>query len=553
MKEKKQTAKDKLPDAELLYQTAFNQSPDGILVTDTKGNIIAFNDAANRQLGYSREEFEKLHMSDIEPDASSEQVRNRIKKTVDNGSFAFEVKHRTKSGVIRDVHVIMQSLTISNRIVLHTIWRDITERKSIERSLRESEEKFRALFESAGDALFIIDMQGNILDTNTVAYERLGYSKDELLRMSLSILVDPSFGAILSKNMARMKKNSRVRMDSAHLRKDGSSMPVEINARVMSLNGKPVIFSVIRDITERKQYERALQEKTRQLEDLTENLEKRVEEEIAIRTRNEQMLLQQSKLAAMGEILGAVAHQWRQPLNVVGLIVQNIQEIYEKGKLDRDYIVKSVQKVMMHVDHMSETIEDFRNFYRPDKEKQGFDAMRAVGDVLKLFSAQLSSDNIGYRLTCHTHGKTFENEADIVICGEKAVEGFKNEFEHVVLNIINNARDAIIERRVRQEMGPSQKGLLSFDFYNTGSKVIIDISDNGGGIPSEVIGRIFHPYFTTKEKAKGTGLGLYMSKVIVEDHMCGRLSVRNNEQGAVFTIELPQPGKELHHENTITP
>jgi len=552
MKEEKQSAEDKVPDAELIYLTAYNQSPDGILVTDTKGNIIAFNDAASRQLGYSREEFEKLHMSDIEPDVSSEQVRNRIKKIVDNGSSEFEVKHRTKWGVTRDVQVIIQSMTLSDRIVLLTIWRDITERKLIERSLRESEEKFRTLFESASDALFIIDMQGNILDANTVAYERLGYTKDELLRMSLSILVDPSFSAVLSENMAHMKINGRIRIESAHLRKDGSSMPVEINARVMYLNGKPVIFSVIRDTTERKQYERALQEKTRQLEDLTENLEKRVEQEITARTRNEQMLLQQSKLAAIGEMLGAVAHQWRQPLNVIGLIVQNIQEVYEKGKLDGDYIVKSVQKVMMHVDHLSKTIEDFRNFYKPDKEKQNFDAMRAIGDVLNLLSAQLSSDNIGYRLTCHTHGKTFENEADIVTCDENAVEGFKNEFEHVVLNIINNARDAVIEQRVRKETGP-RKGLLSFVFYNTGSKVIIDISDNGGGVPSELIGSIFQPYFTTKEKTKGIGLGLYMSKVIVEDHMCGRLSVRNNEQGAVFTIELPQPGKELHHENAITP
>jgi len=421
----------------------------------------------------------------------------------------------------------------------------------IGKKYRETESRYRHLVEDSPDAIAIHD-GGKYVFVNTAAVELFGASEPrELIGRDVYSIIRPDFHEIVRERILMIDRAGVTSppQELKMLRLDGVEINVESRGASVLLGGKRVFQIVFRDITERKKAEQELQEKTLQLEDLTKNLEQKVRDEISIRTKNEQMLIQQSKLAAMGEMLGAIAHQWRQPLNVVGLIVQNMQEVYEKGKLDENYIDKSVQKAMMHVDHMSKTIDDFRNFYKPDKEKIIFDVMRAVGDVLNLLSAQLSSDNIGYRLTCHTHGKTFENETDIVICSEKAVEGFKNEFEHVVLNLINNARDAIIERRLCREMGPAQKGLLAFNFYNTGSAVIIDISDNGGGIPLEVINRIFHPYFTTKEKTKGTGLGLYMSKVIVEEHMRGKLSVRNNEHGAVFTIELPQPGKALLHEN----
>jgi len=227
-----------------------------------------------------------------------------------------------------------------------------------------------------------------------------------------------------------------------------------------------------------------------------------------------------------------------------------MEDAHARGKLDAEHVEKMVEKAMAQIQRMSKTIDDFRNFYKLDKEKTVFDAMRAVGDVLSLVSAQLTADHIAYRLTCHAHKKTCENEADVVLCAEKTVEGFRNEFEHVILNLVNNARDAIIEKKARGDMDAAEKGLLSFDFYSADGTVIIKVSDNGGGIPPEALGRIFSPYFTTKDPAKGTGLGLYMSKVIVEEHMQGKLSAGNGKDGATFIIELPQPGKEAQHETT---
>lgn len=303
----------------------------------------------------------------------------------------------------------------------------------------------------------------------------------------------------------------------------------------------------------RKEAEQALAKKSLQLEDLNKNLEARVEEELVARRKNEQLLIQQSKMAAMGEMLGAIAHQWRQPLNVVGLIVQNLQEVQEKGRLNEEYVDKSVQKAMMHIDHMSRTIDDFRNFFKPDKGKKVFDTMHAVCNVLSLLSAELSSDMIAWRLTCHTHGKTFYNQKDIIECSEKTIEGYQNEFEHVVLNLINNARDAILAYRRFGNGEKSEQGLLSFDFYHTNGSVIIEVTDNGGGIPPGVIDRIFEPYFTTKDATKGTGMGLYMSKVIVEKHLNGMLTAKNNAGGATFTIALlQQQGGKAYHEGGKT-
>lgn len=278
-----------------------------------------------------------------------------------------------------------------------------------------------------------------------------------------------------------------------------------------------------------------------QLEVLHNKLQARVAEEVSLRKKNEDILVQQSKLAAMGEMLGAIAHQWRQPLNALGLIIQNIRDAYDHGELDRGRIERSVQKSMSQIQHMSKTIDDFRHFFQPDKERADFDTMYAVGEVLALFSAQLEAGDIAFSLVCSTHNKTFTRVEDIEACPEKTINGFRNEFEHVILNLINNAREAIVDHRVLSG-NKQHHGLITFTFRSDGDSIVIEVGDNGGGVPAGVIDRIFEPYFTTKDPAKGTGLGLYMSKVIIEEHMGGTLSVRNSSQGALFTIGLHKTG-----------
>ena len=245
-------------EAEIKYHTLFEQSPDGILIIDADGRILDFNEAAYRQLGFSREEFADLKISDINPSESPEAMQARIKRLLNGEKAEFEVKHRTKEGEIRDVHVITQQIVLSGRIVFHAIWRDITERKQAEQAIRQSEEKFRTLFESATDALFILDPEGYFIDVNRTAYERLGYTKEELLSRHISQLDPPEFAAKVSERIKHLMKHGHAVFESAHLKKDGTVMPVEINARIIDYEGRKAVFSIIRDITERKKAESSL-------------------------------------------------------------------------------------------------------------------------------------------------------------------------------------------------------------------------------------------------------------------------------------------------------
>lgn len=298
------------------------------------------------------------------------------------------------------------------------------------------------------------------------------------------------------------------------------------------------VANTLAGVIVRKRMEQKIRENTRQLEYLNSTLEKRVLEETTKRLQQEQILIYQSRLAAMGEMISAIAHQWRQPLNAVGLIIQDLLDAYEHGEFNRDYLLKSVDESGTLINYMSKTIDDFRNFFKPSKGKTVFDAKIAIGEVFQIVSAQLRDKLISIKLTCHTHNRVFEDTSKIIWCEASLVEGFKNEFEQAVLNILNNAKDAILERKEKGLMGKDERGEIAVDFYGKDGRVIIRISDNGGGMPPEIMDRIFEPYFTTKEEGKGSGIGLYMSKIIIENNMDGKLSVGNSEKGTAFTIDM---------------
>jgi diguanylate cyclase (GGDEF)-like protein/PAS domain S-box-containing protein len=262
-------AEERLRESEGRYRLLYDQSPDGILLIGTDGGIVEFNESAHGQLGYTREEFAGLTIADINPFETSEQLAENMHRILQEGKAEFETRHRTKSGEIRNVLVITKSIHLAGSPYFHSIWRDITERKRIEEALRESEEKFRTLFESASDALFILDTHGNLLEVNSAAYRRLGYTREELLSMPLSQLDHPSYAPMIKERFRELLEQGQTVFESAHLRKDGTPMPVEINARLIELKGQTVVLSVIRDITGRKRTEEALRESEAKLSNIT--------------------------------------------------------------------------------------------------------------------------------------------------------------------------------------------------------------------------------------------------------------------------------------------
>jgi signal transduction histidine kinase/ABC-type amino acid transport substrate-binding protein len=270
------------------------------------------------------------------------------------------------------------------------------------------------------------------------------------------------------------------------------------------------------EIAERQQTQESLAVKQRQIEEINEVLAGGINEAVAELRHKDQMLIQQGRLAAMGEMINNIAHQWRQPLNNIGLIVQNLQLAYESGDLTATEFTKESSKAMDVILHMSHTIDDFRNFFRQDKEKRAFVINTAVSRSLEFVAATLESCQI---------------RVDMADGEQVSAIGYQNEYAQVLLNILNNARDALMERMVAVP-------LVSIRITSENSRSVVIIRDNGGGMAEDILPRIFDPYFTTKEPGKGTGIGLYMSKVIIEQHMDGRLSARNVEDGAEFRIEV---------------
>lgn len=252
---------------------------------------------------------------------------------------------------------------------------------------------------------------------------------------------------------------------------------------------------------------------------LNTELEEKVIVETSKQKEQEQLLIQQTRLAAMGEMIGNIAHQWRQPLNALGLILQNLKFSYEIGELDEKMIDKSVKKATMLTENMSKTIDDFRNFFRPNKAKENFKINEGITKAVELIESTFEHNNI-------------KLEKDFV-SSEIEFFGFANEFSQVILNLLTNAKDAVLENKI-------ENPLIIIQTKIDDEYIYISIKDNGLGIKDEIINKIFEPYFTTKENSNGTGIGLYMSKIIVEKNMKGNLKVENTNKGAKFSIHIPK-------------
>ncbi len=266
-------------------------------------------------------------------------------------------------------------------------------------------------------------------------------------------------------------------------------------------NGKPIRLSMMSmDIDEKK----AADKKLKAL----------VEKELAKNERKRRLLIQQNKMAAMGEMIGAIAHQWRQPLNNISLILHFIRDNAKDPSFVAEKMDDFVNRAKTQIEYMSNTIDDFRDFYQPSKEKAHFCVSEAIEASLTIMSTQIE-----------------KNDIEVSIKGEPlVVNGYENEFKQAILNILSNAKDAIVSKK-------AQKGKFQGKIVITIVEDTIRIYNNGGSADAEILERMFEPYFTTKFEDKGTGIGLYMTKMIIENSMGGEITVQNINEGVQFTIK----------------
>jgi PAS domain S-box-containing protein len=384
--------------------------------------------------------------------------------------------------------------------------------RQAEEAIREREDKYKILFESANDGIFLQDATG-FVDCNERGASMYGLAKADVIGHSpAEFCPERQPDGRLSAEVAAEKTQAALGgkpqfFEWQPRRADKTPFDVEISLSRVEFGGSVYLQAIVRDISKRKLAEARIHE-------LNETLEQRVTEETAKNREKDHLMMQQSRLAAMGEMIGNIAHQWRQPLSALSVLLQNIRLDYEDGLLDRSEVEDYTKTGTHLIQKMSATIDDFRNFFKPNKDKQSFRPSDSVEEALKLISHCFNNNNI---------------EVAFEKCGDPCdVMGYPNEFSQVVLNALTNAKEIIVEKKIL--------GKVHIRVEKGTDMATISIRDNGGGVPEGILPKIFDPYFTTKEK--GTGIGLYMSKMIM-DNMGGDITIHNVEDGAEVLLTLP--------------
>ena len=422
-----------------------------------------------------------VNLDDISLEESDlERVENEYSRFLD----AFEsVKGEIESLVQEENRHLLE--------VNEELRREIEERKQIELRLSDQLLFLEALLDAIANPISFFDKSGRIIGVNRsfLAFYNLpreaviGKERDEILHVEKKGPMEKGY-----------HDRCRCRIEEVFIRNpEGRLRDVMIYSSDYATSSQEAAgrVEVLVDITDQKEL-------------------------AAKQSEQEQMLIQQSKMAAMGEMIGHIAHQWRQPLLALTAVIGEINESYDKGKLDRETIIGYVEHGTLLAESMSDTIDDFREFFRPKKKKEVFNLAKTVAATLVLLDATLKDSHI-----------KVEIDGD----GKLTVYGYENEYSQVLLNVINNAREAMVDHK-------TEHPTLHIGYEREEGTAVLRITDNGGGIPDAVKEKIFDPYFTTKGARSGTGIGLYMSKTIIEKNMGGSICAHNRNGGAVFEIRV---------------
>ena len=383
------------------------------------------------------------------------------------------------------------------------------------------------------------DINGIITFVNDEFCKISGYSYDELIGQNHNIVRHPDVPTSNFETLWKTVLNKKpYKAMVKNLTKDGKT--VYLNTTITPIlddKSNIIEFIAIRyDVTAEVELKKHLElkdkeleqlnltleqkviEQTKQLKELNKTLEQKVALEIKKNEEKQKMLFWQSRMASLGQMLGNIAHQWRQPLTELNLTLFNMKRACTKN--DEKKVDELYKESKLLILNMSSTIEDFSNFFNPQKEKKSFEIKEAVNEALVILRKVIEMENINIKI-------------DVPI--KYKVLGVSNELSQVIINLIQNSKDAFKINDIKNKkitITLKEEHILDKKYS------LLEISDNAGGISKENADKIFEPYFTTKHKSQGTGLGLFMSKMIIEKSLDGELSHENIKNGSLFTIKL---------------
>lgn len=540
-----------LRESEEKFRVLAETLPAGICLY-TGEQIIYVNTATTELLGYSEQECLGMKFCDWIHKDFQEQIRARglARLRGETVPSRYECLHTAKNGEDKWLFVSAGRIDFKGESVGIVSFTDITERKKAEEALRTFNDLLEnRVEERTSDLALLNDELHQEIARRKLIEEELRNHKDRI-----QAIVDAFEGMIYI-----CSEDFRIQfMNKGFIDRTGVDTPGEFCYKALQgresvcpacdiaavFAGKTVhreLFNsdkgtwdyvvdvplchpdgsvsrqtMVTDITDLKQAEEKLRQKKLLLEDLNRTLEMRVQEEVEKNRIKDILLIHQNRQAALGETLDHIAHQWKQPLNALSLITGSLQIEVASGKLTNESLQETTDTIVDLVDHMSQTIDVFRDFYRPEKERTIFYLGEAIDQALTFIKPAFHLDSI---------------EVDITADPLLAAYGYPKEYAQVLLNILSNAREALTEKGIEHPR-------VTLRAAAENGKAVVTATDNAGGIPDASLARIFDLYFTTRESIGGTGIGLYMSKNIIEKNMGGKLGVRNIGNGAEFRIEL---------------
>jgi PAS domain S-box-containing protein len=501
-----------LKEREEFYRTLFEHAGVAMMLTDARtGYRIAYNRKAYEQLGYAEEEYKNISSQIFV--ASDQEFSELMKNLLEKGYYTNDLKLRRKNGEVGDFFRSAVKVKIVGKTYFHAIRFDVTDRKKAEKALKESEARFRSIFEIAPDPVFLWEVAGRkMIDANPAASRYSGYSREELLQLCMTDLVDPDILQEEQTVLEELMKSKACFYDSIHVRKNGDRVFVEISSRILEPAGGEIVLSMVRDVTARKKAEEELARYRLHLEDL-------VRERTEKLAATESELIKQEKMAVLGQLTATVSHELRNPLGVI--------------HSSRDYLQKRIknpdEKTQKHLSRIEDQVRICDTIVSDLLEYTSSSRLNRVPGNLVLWMEPLL-DRI-------FEGEKIRLERDYAT-DLPELDHDRIKLQQVVINVLDNAIQAV---KAKVDASSREKKVYEPEIHVTlrveSGNMILKISDNGVGMDGKTLGQAFEPLFTTR--ARGTGLGLANAKKIVREHGGDITLASEPGRGTAVAIQLP--------------